>query len=81
VDILKCSVTTFATEDSWFALLSIPLVYRSETMNAFQFINIPWFHNNISVQWDFREGIVASTSGLFPNIKNVFIPMDDLDKV
>ena len=34
VDILKCSVTTFATEDSWFALLSIPLVYRSETMNA-----------------------------------------------
>ena len=81
VDILKCSVTTFATEEAWYALLSIPLVYRSETMDAVQFINIPWFHNNISVQWDFREGIVASTSGLFPDIKNIFIPMDDLDKV
>ena len=26
VDILKCSVTTFATESSWYALLSIPIV-------------------------------------------------------
>ena len=41
VDILQCSVTTFATEVSWYALLSIPLVHRSETMEAFQFINIP----------------------------------------
>jgi hypothetical protein len=81
VDILKCSVTTFATKDAWYALISIPLVYRSETMDAVQFINIPWFHNNLSVQWDFREGIVASTSGLFPDIKNIFVPMQDLEKV
>ena len=80
VDILKCSVTTFATSDSWYALLSIPLVYRSETMEAYEFLNIPWFHNNMSVQWDFRSGIVASKAGLYPAIKNVFIPQDDLEK-
>ena len=81
VDILKCSVTTFATETSWYALLSIPLVFKSETMTAFQFINIPWFYNGQSVQWNFRDGIVASKSGLYPDIKNVFIPMDDLEQV
>jgi hypothetical protein len=80
-DILKCSVTTFATEKSWFALLSLPLVHRSETMNAYQFMNIPWFHNNISVQWQFQEGIVASQSGLYPDIDNVFIPKEDVTKL
>ena len=81
VDILQCSVTTFATELTWYALLSIPLVHRSETMEAFQFINIPWFYQGISVQWDLQPGIVASKSGLYPDIKNVFIPLDDLDKL
>lgn len=42
VDILKCSVTTFATEHAWYALLSIPLVHREEAMVAYQFINIPF---------------------------------------
>ena len=46
VDILKCSVTTFATEHAWYALLSIPLVHREEAMKAYQFINIPFFHND-----------------------------------
>jgi len=81
VDILKCSVTTFATESSWFALLSIPLVYREETMNAYQFINIPWFHKGQSIQWAFKDGIVATQPGLFPKIENVFVSMEDLDKV
>ena len=81
VDILQCSVKTFATEKSWYALLSLPLVYRSETMDAYQFINIPWFYNNMGVQWDFRPGIVASESGLYPAIKKVFIPQDDLENV
>ena len=80
VDILKCSVTTFATESSWFALLSIPLVYREETMDAYQFINIPWLYKNQSIQWAFKDGIVATQPGLFPKINNVFVPMEDLDK-
>ena len=80
VDILKCSVTTFATSTSWYALLSIPLADRSESMAAYKFMNIPWFYNGMSVQWDFRPGIVASESGLYPAINNVFIPQDDLDK-
>ena len=79
VDILKCSITTFATNTSWFALISIPLVHREETMEAFQFINIPFFHNSRSLQWDLREGIVAKTSGLYPDIENVFVPMEDLE--
>ena len=79
VDILQCSVTTFATEVSWYALLSIPLVHRSETMEAFQFINIPWFYQGKSIQWDLKPGIVASKSGLYPDIQNVFIPLDELD--
>ena len=81
VDILQCSVTTFATEETWYAMLSIPLVHHSETMNAFQFINIPWFYKNMSVQWDLQPGIVASKSGLYPDIKNVFIPLTDLDQL
>ena len=81
VDILKCSFTTFATESSWYALLSIPIVYRTEAMNAYQFINIPWIHKEHSVQWSFMDGIVATQPGLFPDIKNVFVPMDSLDRV
>ena len=81
VDILKCSVTTFATETSWFALLSIPLVFRAEVMNAKQFINIPWIYNGQSVQWSFMDGIVATQPGLFPDIKNVFVPMTSLNRV
>ncbi len=80
-DILQCSVTTFATEKSWYALLSLPLVHRSETMNAYQFMNIPWFHQNISVQWRFQDGIVASQPGLYPDIDNIFIPQEDVPKV
>lgn len=81
VDILKCSVTTFATNTSWFALLSIPLVFRAEVMDAKQFINIPWIYNGQSVQWSFIDGIVATQPGLFPDIKNVFVPMTSLDRV
>ena len=81
MDILKCAVTTFATETSWFALLSIPLVYKKESMNAYQFINIPWFYRNQSIQWAFRDGIVATQPGLFPTIENVFVPMEELDRV
>ena len=81
MDILICAVTTFATETSWFALLSIPLVFKKESMKAYQFINIPWFHKNQSIQWAFRDGIVATQPGLFPKIENVFVPMEDLDKV
>ena len=81
VDILKCDVTTFATNTSWYALLSIPLVFRAEVMNAKQFINIPWIYNGQSVQWSFVDGIVATQPGLFPDIKNVFVPMNSLDRV
>lgn len=81
VDILRCSVTTFATNQSWFALLSLPLVQRSETMDAYQFLNLPWFHHNLSVQWQILDGIVATKSGLYPAIDNVFIPQEDLPKV
>ena len=81
VDILKCSVTTFATKFSWYALLSIPLVYREESMKAYQFINIPWFHKGKSIQWAFKDGIVAIQPALFPKIENVFVSMEDLDKV
>ena len=75
VDILKCSVTTFATNSTWYALLSIPLVYRAEAMNAYQFINIPWIYKDYSVQWSFVNGIVALQPGLFSDIKNVFFSM------
>ena len=81
VDILKCSVTTFATEHAWYALLSIPLVHREEAMVAYQFVNIPFFHDNQAVQWDFREGIVASKSGLYPKIENVFVPMEEVNEL
>ena len=50
-------------------------------MNAYQFINIPWIHKEHSVQWSFMDGIVATQPGLFPDIKNVFVPMDSLDRV
>ena len=81
VDILKCDVTTFATKTSWYALLSIPLVVRAEAMDAKQFINIPWIYNGQSVQWSFADGIVATQPGLFPDIKNVFVPMNSLNRV
>ena len=81
VDILKCSVTTFATNSTWYALLSIPLVYRTEAMPAYQFINIPWIYKDYSIQWSFVDGIVALQPGLFPDIKNVFVSMESLDKV
>ena len=81
IDILQCSVTTFATKDTWFAMLSIPLVHKSETMQAFQFLNIPFFHEKTAVQWDIKEGVVARSSGLYPNIKNIFIPSEDLEQL
>ena len=81
VDILKCSVTTFATKHSWYALLSIPLVHREEAMVAYQFVNIPFFHNDQAVQWNIKEGIVASKSGLYPKIENVFVPMEDVEEL
>ena len=79
-DILRCPVTTFATHTTWYALISLPMIDRSQTMQAYEFMNIPWFHNNMSVQWDLKPGIIASDeSGLYPDIKNVFINQDDID--
>ena len=81
VDILKCSVTTFATNTTWFALLSIPLVFKEETMDTYQFINIPWIYNDLSIQWAFDDGIVATQPGLYHIVKNVFVPMANLETV
>ena len=78
IEILQCSVTTFATNDTWYALISIPLIHRAETLQAYQFINIPFFHRKQAVQWDLEDGIVATKSGLYPFIHNVFISSRDL---
>ena len=80
-DILKCSVTTFATDKTWYALISLPLIHRSETMAAYRIMNIPWFYNNRSVQWDLKPGIIATDEELYPDIKNVFIPQEDLENL
>ena len=81
-DILRCPVTTFATHTTWYALISLPMIDRSQTMQAYEFMNIPWFHNNISVQWDLKPGIIASDdSGLYPDIKNVFVTQTDMDNL
>ena len=80
-DILKCSVTTFATEKTWYALISLPLVHRQETLEAYKIMNIPWFYQNRSIQWDLRPGIVATDGELYPDIKNVFIPQEDLENL
>ena len=65
IDILKCAVTSFATSTTWYALISVPLVHRSETLEAFQFINIPWFHKGISVQWDIPTPNTNSISSFY----------------
>jgi hypothetical protein len=78
-DILKCSLTTFATEQTWYALISLPLVDRTETLEAYKTMNIPWFYHNKSIQWDLRRGIIATDGELYPDIKNVFIPQEDLE--
>ena len=58
------------------------MIDRTQTMQAYEFMNIPWFHNNMSVQWDLKPGIIASDeSGLYPDIKNVFVPQDDMEKL
>ena len=80
-DILKCSVTTFATEKTWYALISLPLVHRQETLEAYKIMNIPWFYQNRSIQWDLRPGIVATDGELYPDIKNVFIPQEDIENL
>ena len=77
--ILKCSVTTFATNQTWYALISLPLIHRAETLEAYEIMNIPWFYQNRSVQWDLRPGIIATDGELYPDIKNVFIPQEDLE--
>ena len=48
-DILKCSVTTFATNKTWYALISLPLIHRAETLEAYKIMNILWFYQNRSV--------------------------------
>ena len=80
IDILKCTVTSFAISTTWYSLISVPLVHRSEALEAFQFINIPWFFQGNSVQWDIQPGEVASKAELYPCIENVFIPLKDLYK-
>jgi hypothetical protein len=37
--------------------------------------------NSTCIQWSFTNGIVALQPELLPNIKNVFVPMESLDKV
>ena len=81
-DILRCPVTTFATNTTWYALISLPMIDRSQIMQAYEFMNIPWFHKNMSLQWDLKPGIIASDeSGLCPDIKNVFVPQNDMKKL
>ena len=74
IDILKSSATTFATETTWFVLLSLPLTHKSEKMEAFRFLNIPWFYKNWTIQWQLEPGVVAMKPGLYPEISNIFIP-------
>ena len=80
-DILKCSLTTFATDKTWYALISLPLIDRTETLEAYKIMNIPWFYHNKSIQWDLRRGIIATDRELYPDIKNVFIPQEDLENL
>ena len=80
-DILKCSVTTFATNKTWYALISLPLIHRAETLEAYKIMNILWFYQNRSFQWDLRPGIIATDGELYPNMKNVFIPQEDLENL
>ena len=35
IDILKSTATTFATETDWFVLISLPMVHKSEKLEAF----------------------------------------------
>ena len=78
-DILRCPVTTFATNTTWYALISLPMIDRSQTMQAYEFMNIIWFHKNMSEQWDLKPGIIASDEfGLYSDIKHVFVPQDDM---
>ena len=42
-------------------------------------MNIPWFYQNKSIQWDLRPGIIATDGELYPDIKNAFIPQEDLE--
>ena len=81
IDILKSSATTFATETTWFVLLSLPLTHKSERMEAFRFLNIPWFYKNWTIQWQMEPGVIAMVPGLYPEISNIFIPDKDIDKL
>ena len=44
-------------------------------------MNIPWFYHNKSIQWDLRRGIIATDRELYPDIKNVFIPQEDIENL
>ena len=81
IDILKSTATTFATEVDWFVLLSLPMVHKSEKLEAFQFSNLPWFYKNWTLQWDLQEGVVAMKPGFYPIIENIFIPQEEVHKM
>ena len=48
---------------------------------VYQFVNITFFHNDQAVQWNIKEGIVASKSGLYPKIENVLVPMENVEEL
>lgn len=81
IDILKSTATTFATETEWFVLISLPMVHKSEKLEAFKFLNVPWFYKNWTLQWDLQEGVVAMKPGFYPLIENIFIPHEEVNQL
>ena len=71
--------TVVSDEKSWYIVLHVPLVRSQDALKAFYFTNAPFLIHNESVQFDGPSGLVCHSEDLWPDLKTVFIPRDDVE--
>ena len=80
LDLLRCEVTSFANNHSWYAILHLPLVNANEQLEAYEFVNLPFLVDGVPKQWNIEPGLVAVKAGLYPQVTSMFIRQQEMEK-
>ena len=79
MDLHKVPTTVVSDEKSWYIVLHVPLVSPRDALKAFYFTNAPFLIHNDSVKFDGPSGLVGHSEDLWPDLKTVFIPKDEVE--
>ena len=78
MDLHSVPTTVVSDHNSWYIVLHVPLVSPRDALTAFTFTNAPFLLRNESVKFNGPSGLVGHSMDLWPDLKTVFIPENEV---